>query len=236
MHTRTASCLLLALALVACASPTPRGEAASRLRGHYVYFADAGLFTDCRSGERWPVLQEGDNRALESAYLRARRAPGIPALATVEGRVEPRIGPDGGAARRSLFVQRFVGIAPAEGCSGPQADESLENTYWKLAALGGVPFTSYPGTREVHFVLQPGRRVSGFSGCNRLMGGYTLEGERLSFGQLAGTRMACAQGGEQERAFLEMLGKAARWRVMGPWLELADANGQALAVFQAVHL
>jgi heat shock protein HslJ len=117
--------------------------------------------------------------------------------------------------------------------SNPQGDAPLQNTDWKLAVLGGVPLSYYPGERKLNLVLQPDGRVTGFSGCNRLMGGYKLQGEQLSFGPTAGTRMACEQRDAHERSFLEMMPRVARWRVMGSWLELQDANGAVLARFEA---
>src|SRR5574341_322403 len=46
------------------------------VRGMYSYMADAGIFTECRTGKKFPVAQEGDNAALEAAYLKARQQPG----------------------------------------------------------------------------------------------------------------------------------------------------------------
>lgn len=228
--------IAIAACLAGCAGAFAP-EPSQRLRGHYTYAADAGVFTDCRSGERMPVLQAGDNAALEAAYVRTRRLAGAPVLATVEGRVEIAPGPDGGPARRSVRVREVLDVAADEGCSGPLADAALHNTYWKLVALGGVPVAVAAGPqREPHLVLQPGRRVGGSSGCNRLAGGYAVEGDRLRFTQLAGTRMACAQGAALERDFLAALERSARWRIAGPWLELAGDDGQPLALFEAVAL
>lgn len=234
------SCLLLPL-LVACAAAPPASApdlAPQRLRGMYLHVADTGLFTECRSAERLLVLTEGDNAALEREFLRVRRMAGVPVLATVEGRIEQRVGPDGGAPRRMLHVERFVSVTPGEGCSGPQADAALENTYWRLSALFGMPVAPTPaGVRERHLVLQGGRRtVSGFGGCNRLAGSFTVAGDRLSFGPLAGTRMACPNSEWYERDFLAALEKVARWRIAGPWLELSGEDGSPLALFEAVYL
>ena len=69
---------------------------------------------------------------------------------------------------------------------------SLTNTYWKLLTVGGTSVASPPGAREPHLILQlDQRRVAGFSGCNLLMGGYQVDGGRLTFSQMAGTMMAC---------------------------------------------
>ena len=54
-------------------------------------------------------------------------------------------------------------------------------------------------------------RASGRSACNRFTGAYTLSGEGLSFGQIAGTRMACPPAEmDTERRFLDLLQKVTR--------------------------
>lgn len=116
-------------------------------------------------------------------------------------------------------------------------DEPLENTYWKLTHLSDAPVTPAAGQREAHFILHPAdKRISGSGGCNRITGGYVLEGDRLTFKQMAGTMMACADAMDTEKAFLSALGKSAQVRIQQQRLELLDASGSVLARFQAVHL
>jgi heat shock protein HslJ len=76
----------------------------------------------------------------------------------------------------------------------------------------------------------------GSGGCNRLSGSYTLDGERLTFGRAAGTMMACRDGMEQERAFLDALSAVTGWRVEGQRLLLLDGAGAPLLQFEAVVL
>ena len=78
--------------------------------------------------------------------------------------------------------------------------------------------------------------MSGSGGCNRLSGGYTLAGDRLTFGRTAGTMMACVDSMEMERAFLDTLSVVARWRIDGQRLELIDSRGDVLARFEAAKL
>lgn len=116
----------------------------------------------------------------------------------------------------------------------PPALVQLEGTYWRLTHLGGQPVPIAPQQREPHLILDPqSRRVSGSGGCNRLFGGYELEGERLVFGQLATTRMACLDGMETEAAFLSALGTVRTWRIAGPHLDLFDDRGGLVARFEA---
>ena len=137
-----------------------------------------------------------------------------------------------------LFVGFVLGCMPrADGGTALQKASTrpaLENTYWKLTRLGDEPVHVAAEQREPHIILQSGsRRIAGFGGCNRLIGSYVLEGERLTFGKLAMTRMACTQGMETEDAFLAALEKVKTWRVLGQHLELYDAAGNLLAQFEA---
>jgi heat shock protein HslJ len=96
----------------------------------------------------------------------------------------------------------------------PAATQLLDNTDWALAdwklktggtrdlpgGAGGDPITLVLSTESGQ------RRASGFSGCNRYTGTYSLTDGKLGFGPLAGTRMACATpGGKIESAYLDAL-------------------------------
>lgn len=206
------------------------------MRGMFRYMADTAIFEECLTRRKLPVIMAGDYLALEKAYTRMRREPGAPLLATLDGRIVERVVMEG-LPRPSLLVERFEGTWPGETC-GPQfATESLENIYWKLVRLGGEPVKAEPNQREPHIILRThGQRVSGSGGCNRLLGGYRIDGNRIAFGKFAATLMACPAGMEQEQAFLDALGAAARWRVLGSHLELLDSGGAILARLEAVHL
>jgi heat shock protein HslJ len=113
----------------------------------------------------------------------------------------------------------------------------LLNTYWKLTELGGQVLATPPGAREIHFVLQSeNQRVAGFSGCNRMMGSYALEGDAIRFDQMGGTMMACVPDMELERKFLALFPQIARWRINGETLRLLDADGKTLATFESRYL
>ncbi len=218
--------------MMVAAGARSRGSAARSagpvlMRGLYSYRADAGLFTDCATGERLPVAQAHDNAALEAAYTGTRSEPGAPLLATVIGRIEDRQGMEGGV-RPTLLVEHFVNLAAAS-CDRPRA-ATLEDSYWELAALDGAPIALAAGQRAPYLVLASrDHRVSGYAGCNRLMGGYTLAGSKLSFTQLAGTMMACAQGMDLEQQLHAALTRVAGWRLAAGDLELLDAGGSAVA-------
>jgi heat shock protein HslJ len=66
--------------------------------------------------------------------------------------------------------------------------ESLENTYWKLMHLGDTPVAAVPRQQEPHLILNSMTgRAGGSGGCNRMTGGYELNGEQLRLGPMTMT-------------------------------------------------
>ena len=113
---------------------------------------------------------------------------------------------------------------------------SLTDTHWRLTELDGQPVPLGAGQRELHLVMGTrGRKVQGFSGCNSFGGSYELGGERLSFGNLAGTMMACAEGMEQEQRFLAALARTTRFTLNGDTLALYSGGGRPILRFRSVH-
>lgn len=112
------------------------------------------------------------------------------------------------------------------------ANATLENTYWKLIELDGRPAQVLPGEREAHIVLYSGR-ASGSSGCNKLMGSYTLASGSLRIGPLASTRMACPPAMmAQEATLAAAFNRTSAYRVAGETLTLLDGD-TVLARFES---
>lgn len=123
-----------------------------------------------------------------------------------------------------LVLQRVRHAAP------PPA---LENTYWKLSEVQGQPARTEPGERDAYLLLLDGR-VSGGSGCNKLMGSYRTDSRNaLALGPLAATRMACAPDVmTQEAALLDAFRRTTAYRIDGETLTLLE-NDSVLARFVA---
>jgi putative lipoprotein len=114
---------------------------------------------------------------------------------------------------------------------------ALENTYWRLVDVGGASVTADARHPEANLILHPDNRtVAGSGGCNRFSGSYQLNGDRLTFSRVASTMMACVSGMETEKGFLNVLGRARRWRISGQTLDLLDNAGSPLARFEAVYM
>lgn len=113
----------------------------------------------------------------------------------------------------------------------------LRGTDWKLVQLEGKPVEAADRQREPHLLFATEtQRVSGSGGCNRIMGGFDLDGDTLHLPQMARTMMACLSGMERENRFLQSLGKVARYRIGDGHLEMLDTSGTVLMRFEAVPL
>lgn len=110
---------LMTVTLPAFAGGDPDGPLV--MRGMYMYMADAALFTECSTGRRVPVAMEGDNRALENAYLKARQNPGEALLVTLVGRIVERMPMEGPGPVATLLPEKFLGVYPGEKCVMPTA-------------------------------------------------------------------------------------------------------------------
>lgn len=206
-----------------------------KVHGLFTYMADAAVITLCADGSRLPVAMEGDFRALQAAYMKAQPPPGTALLASVEGRIATRPSMEESLPPRStLVVERFVNLSPHGGCSRAPRNPPLRGTLWKLVRLGEAPVEVSAGQAEPQLLFaSDARQVSGSGGCNRITGSFTLEGDRMRLGPLAGTMMACANGMEQEQRFLTALNHVERYRLSGQQLEFLDGSGSVLARFEA---
>lgn len=114
-------------------------------------------------------------------------------------------------------------------------DRALENTYWRLTALGTTPYVHKGPGREPSLVLHPDEhRASGSGGCNSYTGSYAVQGSTITFNKMAMTMMACIDGMDTESAFHAVLKATHGYAIHGDNLEFHDSTGQLLARFQAV--
>ena len=212
------------------------GESKALMRGMYSYMADAALFKECLTGRKMPVAMEGDNAALERAYLEAQQRPGEELLIEIEGHIAQRPAMEGAETVESLVIDRFIGIWPRETCGAQRATAPLRSTYWRITRLGGRSIVVGDGQREPHMLLRMDGRFTGSSGCNQLMGAYKVDTSSINIGPLSMTRKACPNGLEQEQALTAALEAATTWKIIGEHLELFDDEGQTLVRCQAIYL
>lgn len=121
---------------------------------------------------------------------------------------------------------------PAVAASGAQlaVQQGLLGVRWRVQELLGAPLgAAAGGARAPHLELDPAHlRLSGSGGCNRLMGSFTLEGQRILFKRVVTTMMSCPQGMKQERALIDTLGEVQRWHIDDRTLMLLNWQQQVL--------
>jgi heat shock protein HslJ len=99
-----------------------------------------------------------------------------------------------------------------------RADYPLLDITWNLVKLEGEKI-DHDGPRIPHIRFETDK-ASGFDGCNNFFGNYTVAGNKLSFGPLASTRMACPQIKEIDMEFNRMLSATTRYRISANSMEL----------------
>ncbi len=121
--------------------------------------------------------------------------------------------------------------------TGPETDRiriksPLAGGDWIIASIGGVAVAGKPPTIR----FSEDGRVSGFGGCNRFSGGYTLDGAKVSFTPVMMTMMACAAANtnQLESALGAALqGDAAYLVNADGGLTLTGANGTEITAMRA---
>ena len=122
---------------------------------------------------------------------------------------------------------------PQRRLAGLERATSIEGPTWRLTDLRGVdPIVLRDAARPVTAAFKAGR-ISGLSGCNQFFGTYTVDGDRVVIGQLAGSMMACAEPSMKlERAVHAALAGTFRYTLADNRMTLASGAAPVLT-FQA---
>ena len=136
-----------------------------------------------------------------------------------------------GRRRSSIVAGLLVGwiVAGIEvsGVSRGAAAPFSPDTRWRLVELS--PELPLGAVRAEAVFDADARRVSGSAGCNRFTGSFTTDGDRLSIGPLATTRMACPEPQMRiEEAVLRTLAAARRWTQTDSTLVIETGTGDRL--------
>jgi uncharacterized lipoprotein YbaY/heat shock protein HslJ len=110
------------------------------------------------------------------------------------------------------------------------ADAPLEGSYWQLIRLGDQRVLIAGNARPPYIMLEPKEhRVRGSGGCNTISGPYRTDRTSLRLGPLVSTKMACLDGMDAERRFLDALERTRSFRIRAESLELLDEADVPLA-------
>jgi len=217
------------------AGPLDETDLSLPLGGMVTYLADAAIFEHCVTGRTYPVAIEDAWIDVERAYLEAVDG-GTPLYATFEGSIALRPameGPD----RRTVTVDRFVGVFPGRTCESARAAADFANTFWRIATLGGAPVGALDGRREPFLLFHADGAMNATVGCNMMRGRYERDGEGLTFGPAASTMMACPPPLDAaERALRSALESTAGFILAADTLALLDEEGGTVATFAGAYL
>ncbi len=123
-------------------------------------------------------------------------------------------------------------LMAATACGGDDGGRALEGTKWVLTSYavdGTMKDALVTAATDATFA---DGQVSGNAGINQYNGPYELDGDDLSVGPLASTKMAGdAMVMEQEAAFLAALEAAASFEIDGDTLIIMDSSGAAVLEF-----
>jgi len=127
----------------------------------------------------------------------------------------------------STVLLKFVATEPA----------TLENTEWQATGInngkGGVVSSATTSRSTAVFA---GDQLSGTGGCNRFTATYETEGDQITIGPAAATRMFCNEPEgimDQEQQYFEALGRARTFSLTPEKLELRDGGGALQVSFRA---
>ena len=130
----------------------------------------------------------------------------------------------------STMGAALLAIALASSCGSSKValqTSALEGE-WNIITVNGKAVTA---DKDVYIGLNlKENRVYGCAGCNRIMGDIQVDKDkagRLSFGQVASTRMLCSDMAT-EHAVMEALGNVTGYKGTEKELTLTDGNGIAL--------
>jgi heat shock protein HslJ len=127
------------------------------------------------------------------------------------------------------FLAGCCRIPAGAAAAGAAGARPLEGVSWKLTGLPGKDPKVVAAAPRPATIRFEGGRISGFSGCNNLMGGYTLDGNKIKLQPLAGTMMMCPPAAMAlEDAFKAALSGTLGYAIAGDALSLTTESGAVL--------
>ena len=110
----------------------------------------------------------------------------------------------------------------------------LQDKTWVLTYIGSKEFNNSPTAHNAPSIRfdSASARMSGADGCNRLMGGYNINADKISLNEIATTRMMCVNTQQLAKDYKSALNKVAAFQVYGTTLRLLDAQGNPVLQFK----
>ena len=97
------------------------------------------------------------------------------------------------------------GATTSTPASTPTPMASVIGTHWNLVSLAGEAIRLPEGTENPYLSVADDNRLTGFGGCNKLMGSVKLNGSAITFPGVGSTKMYCKETQALETSFLTAL-------------------------------
>lgn len=144
----------------------------------------------------------------------------------------------------SLFSSLLLSIVTlvfVSGCSTQSAtteispNETISNLYiheWRLVSLSGKKAAKGESGHQLSLMFDNEfNKVSGYAGCNRFFGTFTIEQNNIQVSSLGMTRKFCAKKSELEASYTRALQQATQYVIEDNNLVLSDKQNKVIAVF-----
>ena len=127
-----------------------------------------------------------------------------------------------------IITQKVAASGTDTGAAG------LFNTQWQLQEASGTEIKIKEGATSPFFqLIEAENLVQGFGGCNNFRGSYRIEGNSITFSQVAATMKMCHDDMEKEQLFFSLLDGAASYELSGNELHLYDTENELIGSLKA---
>ncbi len=125
----------------------------------------------------------------------------------------------------SIAITGCSSIRKADKLKANMESEAAFNGKFHLLSINGEPVKpSQPGERLTLIIHPDDSRISGFAGCNRFFGPYSLNTDTLEIGVIAATKMACTDIHLEQKYLSCLSGQKVIWHMEGERLFLRNAD------------
>jgi len=137
--------------------------------------------------------------------------------------------------RSFIALLLFISVSVLAGCSssGSSSDNKpLTGTEWVLFEMDGNKYEPADGKNVTMKFDGKEKNVNGKAPCNTYGGPYIKSSNKLYFGGLFSTEMACDEL-KSEQEYFKILGKVFSYKISGDKLYFFDNGGMVIARFKA---
>ncbi|SDX84183.1 META domain-containing protein [Hymenobacter psychrophilus] len=113
---------------------------------------------------------------------------------------------------------------PVAAATAVMPDAAALTGEWHIRTLNGAELPAEAASTAALSFDTTTNKVSGSTGCNRLMGTYTTSGAGITFGPLATTRMACPPNSPEAGLMTALGSKTLTYQLSTDMLTLLDGT------------